>query len=400
MSKKILFIAPSSYPVNSPEAIVNIKLLELLSNNGYEIDLISKKIKWDNYPSSQTLDSLNVKIKRNIIVEVDNKLNIKTLFQHLLVYLIWGTVFKGAHWAYEVIFNNKSFFKDVKYDFVITKDSPSLLIGYYLKKKYGLKWISTWNDPYPSIKYPLPYGHGVNAMMPFYYKKIIKVMEFADKHIFPNERLRDYMLNYINTSKEKSIIIPHLAYEQSLNEQKDIGTLKLVHAGNVRSPRNPKPIVEAFFRFLLEKGTVNDITLDFIGIFDNDLIKLVENSKYSRNINLLPPVEYKESLDLLKGYDVALIIEAPCEEGIFLPTKVGDYMSNNIPIFSISPQIGVLNDLYKQNYVQYFADINDIDGIFEELKKIHEDYSNCKLKSSSFNEAYDKMNILDLYNKL
>ena len=44
--KKILMIAPASYPVNGAEAIVNIKLLKALSDSGkFEIDLISKKNK-------------------------------------------------------------------------------------------------------------------------------------------------------------------------------------------------------------------------------------------------------------------------------------------------------------------------------------------------------------------
>ncbi|MDQ1805384.1 hypothetical protein ACNFU2_09475 [Chryseobacterium sp. PTM-20240506] len=399
MSKKVLFIAPSSYPVNSPEAIVNIKLLELLSNNGYEIDLISKKIKWSNYPSTQSLEDLNVKINRSIVVEVDNKFTLKTLFQHLYVYFLFGTVFKGAHWAYEVIFNNKSFFKNEKYDYVITKDTPSFLIGYYLKKKLGLKWISTWNDPYPPLKYPVPYGGGLDAKMPFYNKGIITIMDFADKHIFPNERLRDYMLNYLNPDKSKTVIIPHLAYEPIIGKKENNGKLRLIHSGNVRSPRDPKIVVQAFAKFIAESGA-KDITLDFIGIFDNDLKELIKNVEGNNQINLLPPVEYKKSLELLKEYDVALIIEAPCGEGIFLPTKVGDYMSHNTPIFSISPSVGVLNDLYQKNDVQYFADISDHSMIYNEFKKIYNDYKNGQLKNSSFNHTYGKEYILNLYNTL
>jgi glycosyltransferase involved in cell wall biosynthesis len=399
MSKKILFIAPSSFPVNSPEAIVNIKLLELLSSNDYQIDLISKKIKWSNYPSTQSLEDLDVKINRNIVVEVDNKLTLKTLFQHLCIYFLFGTVFKGAHWAYEVIFNNRSFFKDEKYDYVITKDTPSFLIGYYLKKKYGLKWISTWNDPYPPLKYPVPYGSGLNAKMPFYNKGTIRIMDFADKHIFPNERLRNYMLNYLDPDKTKTIIIPHLAYEPILGKTKNEKKLRLIHSGNVRSPRDPKIVVQAFAKFIADTNA-NDIDLDFIGIFDNELIELVKSVDCESQINLLPPVEYKQSLELLKEYDLALIIEAPCEEGIFLPTKVGDYMSHKTPIFSISPSIGVLNDLYVENYVQYFADISNEDDIYEEFKKIYSDYKSDQLKNSRFNDTYGKEYILKLYNTL
>ncbi|MCS2411475.1 hypothetical protein NXY27_20860 [Phocaeicola vulgatus] len=50
----------------------------------------------------------------------------------------------------------KKLFSQNKYDYVLTKDSPSLLLGYYLRKKKGLKWVATWNDPYPESKYGSP----------------------------------------------------------------------------------------------------------------------------------------------------------------------------------------------------------------------------------------------------
>lgn len=42
-NKHILMIAPASIPVTGAEAICNVKLLKVLSENGYKIDLISKK---------------------------------------------------------------------------------------------------------------------------------------------------------------------------------------------------------------------------------------------------------------------------------------------------------------------------------------------------------------------
>lgn len=43
--KRILFIAPASFPVTGAENIVNIKLLQALSKSGdFEIDLVSKRV--------------------------------------------------------------------------------------------------------------------------------------------------------------------------------------------------------------------------------------------------------------------------------------------------------------------------------------------------------------------
>jgi len=399
MKKRILFVAPSSYPVNSPEAIVNIKLLEILGNNDYEIDLISKKIKWDNYPSTKTLEELNVSLKSCNVIEVDNKFNFVTLLQHLKVYFIFGAVFKGAHWALEVLNKCKHLLKR-DYDYVLTKSSPSLLVGYYLKKRFGYKWIATWNDPYPHQKYPFPYGGGVLAKLPYFQRRILKIMETADIHIFPNDRIRDYMLKYLNVPIESAKVIPHLAQEaKDRYSESNNGRLRLIHAGNVRSPRNPKPLVEAFGKFINENG-ISDVELHFIGVVDDDLKRKIGELSHNGQIKVLPPVEYEESLALLKDYDIALIIEAPCEEGIFLPTKVGDYMTAQIPIYSISPKIGILNDLYKQDYIQYFSSVDSTDEILNELIKIYDDFKNNTIKVSKFNTNYSACKILNEYNSL
>ena len=53
-NKHILMIAPASIPVTGAEAICNVKLLKVLSENGYVIDLISKKMKYTHYKMRST----------------------------------------------------------------------------------------------------------------------------------------------------------------------------------------------------------------------------------------------------------------------------------------------------------------------------------------------------------
>ena len=71
-------IAPSSYPVNGAEAIVNIKLLQALSQTEqFSVDLISRRWKWEHYPSD-TLESFGVSLNSHDVIEVDNVINVKT----------------------------------------------------------------------------------------------------------------------------------------------------------------------------------------------------------------------------------------------------------------------------------------------------------------------------------
>ena len=139
------------------------------------------------------------------------------------------------------------------------------------------------------------------------------------------------------------------------------------------------------------------LVIDIIGVYDESLKEYISEYNLNHIFNLIPPINYKKNLRVLSKYDLALIIEANCEEGIFLPTKVGDYMQADIPIFTISPENGLLNDLYQEGFIQYFAS-NNSDRIYLELKKIYSDFlDKGGLRKSKFHEPYHSENILKTY---
>ncbi|GAB2989237.1 hypothetical protein GCM10027284_02200 [Cyclobacterium sediminis] len=400
MKTKILMVAPNSIPLYGAESIVNVKLLKLLTNNNFEVDLISKRNKWENYPAEEDLNKLDVKLNDFKIVVVDNKLSFKTILQHIRTFFTFGTVFKGAHWAFIVISELKNNLKRNKYDYVITKSSPSLLVGYYLKRKYGYKWIASWNDPYPNLKYPFPYGKGIDAKLPWFQKKVLKIMEQADCHIFPSERLKDYMCKYIDIKESNIHIIPHIVFkEKEIKKNNCTDMLRILHSGNVKSPRNPRSFILAIRRLYNDNPSIN-LKIDFVGVYDADLKTFISDNKLNNIISLLPPNKYQDSLKIIPNYNLAIIIEAECEEGIFLPTKVGDYMQYQIPIFTISPKNGLLNDLYQNNYIQYFSDNSDVGSIYDELKSIVIDFQNNNLKKSKFNNSYNSSHVLLSYQNI
>lgn len=390
-------ISPSCYPVVGAEAIVNIKLLKILSDSKhFRIDLITRKWKWAQYPSD-TLESFGVSLNSLDIIEVDNVINVKTILQNIFTYLKFGILFKGYHWAYPAWKTVKNKIKFNEYDYVLTKDVPSLLLGYHLKKHYGMKWVATWNDPCPWIMYPKPYGKGLNAELSYMQKRIIKKMGEADVHIFPNPRICNYMNQYLHVEKDKCLIVPHVIIPPS-NKIDHVSSerLRLIHSGNLGNPRNPNNFLLALRRFLDSKPDAK-ISFTIMGHCDTSINNLITEFNLKQNVLFISPVEYKESLIKLSSYDIAVIIEADCEEGIFLPTKVSDFLQMSIPIFAVSPQVGVLNDLYKNNQVSYFASVSNVDAIFNELVVLYKDFENntihrveCITPSMTPNYVIDK----------
>ena len=401
MGKRILFIAPASFPANSAEAIVNLKQLKLLCDNGYKIDVISKKMKWAQYPEEQYEQTL-INLSSLHILEIDNKVSIQTVWTHLLTYLSFGIVYKGAHWAYLGLTVCKQLIAKKKYDYVITKNYPSELLGYYLKKKYNIKWVATWNDPFPHEKYPHPYGNGPMAKLSYSKRRLLKVMaKYADIHMFPSERLRDYMLQYLAVDMKKTRIAPHIVLDETHTpniSSKNI--LRIVHTGNLHSPRDPNLFLEGLMLFL-EKVPEARIEFTFIGVMDDGFEENVKNKYLTKYVVILDPVSYDESLEIIKNYDIAMIIEAPCYEGIFLPTKVSDYMQCHKHIFSISPKDGVLHDLYSEDIVKYYADCTNVTSILNAIEQMYFDFINGDIEiNMAVKSEYRGCSILKTFNDL
>lgn len=385
--KRILVIAPSSYPIHQAEAIVNSKLLKALHKSGkFEIDLVSQSHKFIHYPK----ESIDIDIKSLHIVETSLKPDFESIYLHAKALFYFGITYKGIHWAMKALPIVKKLVKGNKYDYVLTKDGASYVLGYYLKKKYGMKWISTCNDPFPTNKYPEPYGRGYDAPCNYKENYSIKAIEHSDAIVFPSDRLRDYMLKYVKIDRSKTIIIPHVILEKG-NKEKAIdysSKLKIVHSGNLKAPRNPETFLKALHKFKNERGSV-DLDVYVMGAFDAEMTEMIKELGLEENIKLIPPMKYSESIEKLKEFDMALIIEAPCEEGIFLPTKVTDFIQEKIRIFTISPATGVLKDMYNKGMVEFFADVTNIDDIYETLSEIYDTFKQGNLKRIEQSDIYE-----------
>lgn len=403
MNKRILFLAPYSIPTNNPEAICNAKLLEVLSNAGYIIDVVSKNNLSAYVPNMSEL-RFTSKLSSLKIFYLSNVVNRQTIWGHIRVLLKTGYVYKGAHWAYYAITYSEKLIKANHYDWIMSRSPSSELAALYLSKKFGIKWIANWNDPYPEKRMPKPYGGGPVAKLSFFERHLLKeVTRCATWHTFPSERQRCYMEQYMLGMKNVKII-PHVclpdvvSLDDTVNEDR---ALRIVHSGNVSYPRDPKTFIEGVKIFIL-KNPKASIEIFFIGKQDSDFIRLVQKKKLTGVIKMVQPMNYMDNLVFISKNDVALLIEAPVEEGIFLPTKVGDYMQCGKEIFAVSPHVGQMHDLFNEKKIEYYADCTDAQEIASQLEKIYmkkDEYLKRKCKKEIIKE-YLAESILDAYNQI
>ena len=392
--KRILFISHSCFPVNGAEEIVNVRLLSALSKSGeFIIDVVTKKKKSSNYPS-EALEKYDVKISSLHMIEVDNKITPTTIWQHAMTFFRFGIVHKGDHWAAAALPIAINLVKENKYDYVLTRAAPAHYIGNYLKQHFGIKWVCTWNDPQPLDMYPQPYGNGNNEDMVKKNAKEIKMMRNADVFIYPNQRLANYMNSYLKSDKKDMYIIPHVIVG-NLHEPKlfNGGKLKFIHSGKCITPRRATNLLIALNDLISENAILKDeISFSFMGILNIEDEEFVKTTGLKDVVNMIEPVPYLKSLQILKDYDVAVIIEAPCEEGIFLPTKVSDFMMEGKRILTLSPKNGLMHDLCNDGNISYFADVEDVNSIKVAIRRIVADS-----KKTEWNEF--KVNIPKEYNQ-
>ncbi len=385
---RILFVAPSSYPLNGPEAYVNAKVVKTLADAGHCIDVISlKSVRRDRYYPPEANEYYFKKVNSINVVTINTGKNISTIFNHIGCFLKTGYVYKGSDWAFKAIKKCEKLVRKTQYDFIYTYDYPSEIVGLFISKKYGIKWVATWNDPYTMQKYPKPYGNGINAKLSSNRDKLIReIGKHTYKNIFPNHRLKKYMLKYMQgMSPESCIVSPHIVMEEQVKNSISYNTeiLKIIHSGSIGKERDPKNFLIALHNVLKKIPDVK-IKVTFLGINDRGKPEYINNliNQYHLEdfVEFHPPIPYSQSLEFILDYDLCLIIEAACEEGIFLPSKVADYIQASKPIFSLSPANGVLKDLWEEKIIPYFGDIASVDSIEKQLLSIVDDFKSNSLK--------------------
>lgn len=204
------------------------------------------------------------------------------------------------------------------------------------------------------------------------------------------------MQKYMFVQENTSLIVPHVMVKKASHRPQYEETLRMIHSGNLTKPRNPEPLIRALYAILSDDPSVS-IELSILGVVDERVKLLIKELNLHDKIHLLGNTSYQESMNLLSKFHLAVIVEANCLEGIFLPTKVADFMSVDIPIMSLSPKVGVLNDLYKNRHISYFADISNESEIKSCLLEVYNDFKNKSLKKAEPVVEYTPQQIVKQY---
>ncbi|MBV9925925.1 MAG: glycosyltransferase [Acidobacteria bacterium] len=213
------------------------------------------------------------------------------------------------------------------------------LVGLELKRHYGLPWVAHFSDPWvdnPFSNYDRR-TRGLNLALER------AVVEAADRTVFTSrETVEMVFAKYPEALRQRARVLPQ-CFDPSLYgaapDDRAGDEIVIRYVGNFYGTRSPEPLVRALSAVLAENARALDgVRFEVIGRHDPELVSRAGGDQLPEGLfNLRPAVSYRESLLLMAAADGLLVIDAPAEVSVFLPSKLIDYLGAGRPILGLTP---------------------------------------------------------------
>ena len=138
-------------------------------------------------------------------------------------------------------------------------------------------------------------------------------------------------------------------------------------------------LLEAIRMFLTDfPGAREHTMLTLVGTEDEATKERIRELGLEGTVTSVGPTNYEESLARIRSATVCVLVEAEMAEGIFLPSKLVDYISAKKPVLALSPRLGVVADLVPGGGITR-VDAGDARGIRDAIRGLYLDFHNGTL---------------------
>jgi len=226
-------------------------------------------------------------------------------------------------------------------DVLVTFSYPltDALIGLELGRKLGVPWVAHFSDPWtdnPSSRLD-PLSKVVHRRMER------EVVETADRLVFTSEETVDLIMGkYPAGLRAKTRVLPHAFEPEIYSSLQESSSKKITvrYLGTLYGSRTPKPLFSALERLLITNPEVlTDVCFEIIGDTSGMNFEAMGLQNLPNGlVHIAPSVGYMRSIELMASADGLLVVDAPAEKSVFLPSKLIDYVGSGRPILGITPQ--------------------------------------------------------------
>ena len=225
-------------------------------------------------------------------------------------------------------------------DTLITFGQPMSdhLAGLRVKRESGCTWVAHFSDPWSDNEFSRRRG-----LTNFLNRRLErKVISACDAIVFTSiETLSLVMGKYPQIDLRKSFVVPHsFGNHLEVETQSATGPIRMRHIGNFYGHRTPQALFSALASIQTTNPQILDqLVIDLVGNIPQRMLRSKEYECIPKGlISIIPTVSYKESLELMRTAEILLIIDAPANLSVFLPSKLIDYLTHDRPIIGLTPR--------------------------------------------------------------
>jgi glycosyltransferase involved in cell wall biosynthesis len=378
----ILVISPAFVPSYDSEAFCSAKLVAALAGVGTGITVFT----YHEFAPQLVDGSASWQALRKYVADFPVPTH-RNPMQSLSSAVRYQTQ-QYARWTGAAVEEAKRIHSLRPFDLVYSRSLPmfSHIAGYWCAKNLRLPWIAGINDPWDWHLFPVKVANRVpipRSLSTFWMKRTFRG---ANLLIYPNTRLHAYH-EKISGIRHDSLIIPHVGTVRNQTTQPGAPSkiFTLVHAGKLGSSeatgRSAVHLLHGLRLFLADFPEAANITkLMLVGPSDAKTESIVSDLQLETIVSATGRVTYEESQTIIQAAAVCVLIEADMKEGIFLPSKLVDYLSAGKPVLALSPRVGVINDMAEQFGILR-VDTEDVEGVRRAIGNLYLNFRNHSLAS-------------------
>jgi hypothetical protein len=229
-----------------------------------------------------------------------------------------------------------------------SQPATSHLVGLELKERLKLPWLAHFSDPWVGNPFHRLEGEVARANA----ELERRVVEGADCLVFTSHETVELVLrNYPPALAAKARVMPQCFDESQYGDSHRSGAagagraggpdrLIIRHLGTFYGQRSPAHLFRAVAALLAaDPAALDGVRFEFNGLSGFDVLRDAGGDALPAGMLFVgPPVPYRESLALMRSADGLLILDAPAERSVFLPSKLIDYTGAARPVLGLTPE--------------------------------------------------------------
>ncbi len=256
-----------------------------------------------------------------------------------------------------------------KFDVIITSGPPhsTHLVGYYLKKRYKLRWIADFRDPWTKIHY-LQQNPPLVPTRKIHQALEARILRTADLSLVVSQAISDEL-----PRGNKCVLYNGFNQLDFHAQQYQRGPLfRIKYVGQLTAGQDISPLLDLILKTFNGSG----ISISFVGTrLDPQILALYQDRIESGVIEIIGFTSHEEAIGEMVNAEllVLLINDTAFNKGI-VTTKLFEYMGSRTPVLCLGPlqsEAALLLDQFQAGMCFAYSDQA---GQAEYIQKLYSDW--------------------------